>query len=314
MADLTFHPDGITAVDAHYVRPQLDAVHIIVQRGRAAFVDTGTTQSVPHLLAALEQLGVARSAVDYVFLTHVHLDHAGGAGVLMRALPNARAVLHPRAAPHMQDPSALETASIAVYGEATYRRLYGEILPIDAQRIVVTQDGQHLDLAGRRFEFVHTPGHAMHHQAIVDLDTASIFSGDTFGMSYREFDVEGRAMIVPTTTPTQFDPEQLTASIDRLLSYRPVAIYLTHYSRITDCERLGANLKQQVRQFAQIARKHAHSPDCRLQIRAAMRELWIALAHAHGVATPAEAVDRLLAADLDLNTDGLLAWLSRRKR
>ena len=141
----------------------LDAVHLIVERGRAAFVDCGTSYTAPHLLAALQSLGIAPDQVDYVFLTHAHLDHAGGAGQLLRALPNARAVLHPRAAPHLMAPEILIEGSIAVYGEETYRRLYGEVLPVPQERVVITEDGMRLALAGRNFEFLHTPGHALHH-------------------------------------------------------------------------------------------------------------------------------------------------------
>src|SRR5690348_16506195 len=134
-ATLISHPHGITAVDTDYIRPGLAAAHVIAQGGRAAFVDVGTNHSVPRLLAALESLRIARDAVDFVFLTHVHLDHAGGAGALMRELPSARAVIHPRGAPHMADPAKLIRASMVVYGEATYRALYGELVPIPQERI-----------------------------------------------------------------------------------------------------------------------------------------------------------------------------------
>ena len=102
--DLTPHPHGVSAIDAHYVRPGLDAIHLIVHGARAALVDSGTTHSVPHVLAALDRLGIGREAVEWLFLTRVHLDHAGGAGALLRELPLAKAVLHPRGAPHMVDP------------------------------------------------------------------------------------------------------------------------------------------------------------------------------------------------------------------
>src|SRR3954468_4136350 len=165
---LTRFADGITAVDTEYVRPQMDASHVVVHGSRAAIVDTGPNTAVPLILAALDTLGVERDAVEFLFLTHVHLDHAGGAGALMRALPRATAVLHPRAAPHMINPAKLIAGTRAVYGEALYSKLYGEILPIETTRLKIAQDGARFALAGREFECVHTPGHALHHQAIVD--------------------------------------------------------------------------------------------------------------------------------------------------
>jgi glyoxylase-like metal-dependent hydrolase (beta-lactamase superfamily II) len=307
------HAHGISAVDAEYVRPGLAAAHIIQENGRAAFVDVGTTHSIPHLLTALDVLGVAPEAVDYLFLTHVHLDHAGGAGKLLQLLPNAKAVLHPRGAPHLIEPGKLIAGSIAVYGDALYRQLYGEIVPLPADRVIVTQDLQRLALAGREFEFVHTPGHALHHHCIVDLSHASIFTGDTFGISYREFDTERGAFIIPTTTPTQFDPEQLVASIDRLLAYRPEAMYLMHYSRVTDVPRLGESLKMQVRRLAQIAMRHAEGEGRKEAMAAEMRAMWHELLAEHGCKLREHDIDLLLETDLELNAQGMVAWVDRQK-
>jgi glyoxylase-like metal-dependent hydrolase (beta-lactamase superfamily II) len=313
-AQLTRYADGITAVDVEYVRPGIAAAHIIAHGGRAAFVDTGTTHSVPYLLDALEKLGIARSAVDFVFLTHVHLDHAGGAGALMRELPNARAVLHPRGAPHLVDPAKLIAASISVYGNATYRRLYGELVPLPKERVLITADLEQMSLAGRPFEFVHTPGHALHHQAIVDVEHSGIFTGDTFGLSYRELDTAKGAFIVPPTPPTQFDPDQLVQSIDRLAAYAPRYVYLMHYGRVSDVPRLAQDLKHQVREFARIALEHAGAADRTSAIGGALRELWRDLARRHGCDLDGARFDELLGKDLDLNVQGLIAWLERRKR
>src|SRR4030095_4351449 len=126
--DLLEFPDGITAIDTGVLRARFDASHLLVSGGRAAFVDTGTNDSVPRLLAALAVKGLAPEHVDYVLLTHVHLDHAGGAGSLMRALPKAIAVVHPRGARHMIDPAKLTEGAIAVYGEGEFRRTYGDIV------------------------------------------------------------------------------------------------------------------------------------------------------------------------------------------
>jgi len=307
------HPHGITAVDAEYLHPGHAAAHVIVDRGRAAFVDVGTNASVPFLLAALEELGVARAAVDYLLLTHVHLDHAGGAGALMRELPNARALLHPRGAPHMIDPTRLIAGAQAVYGEERFARMYGELLPIPAQRVQVVQDGERVVLGGRSLELVHTPGHAQHHYVVVDEAHASIFSGDTFGISYRSLDTESGAFITPSTVPTQFDPEQHLASIDRMLAYRPESIYLMHFSRITDVPRLGRLLKEQIVELARIARAHAGDPDPAAGIRADMLALWLALARRHGCRQPDAELEQALAGDLHLNTQGLIAWLARTR-
>jgi glyoxylase-like metal-dependent hydrolase (beta-lactamase superfamily II) len=307
------HPDGITAVDTEYLHPGHAAAHIVQHGARAAFVDVGTNDSVPYLLAALEALGIPRASVEYVLLTHVHLDHAGGAGRLMRELPNATAVLHPRGAPHMIDPEKLIAGSRAVYGEERFQRLYGDIAAIPAQRVRTTQDGDTLSLAGRRLEILHTPGHALHHQVFVDRAHACIFTGDTFGISYRELDSPRGAFIIPTTTPTQFDPEQLIASIDRLLSYSPEAMYLMHFSRVTDVPRLGESLKGQIRELTRIAEQSAAAADRAGAIRAGMSELWRELALRHGCRLPPDRPLAVLDGDLELNTQGLIAWLQRRR-
>jgi glyoxylase-like metal-dependent hydrolase (beta-lactamase superfamily II) len=311
---ITRYADGISAVDAEYVRPGMAAAHIIEHDGHAAFVDTGTTHSVPYLLAALEELKIERSAVDFIFLTHVHLDHAGGAGALLQALPNARAVLHPRGAPHLIDPTKLIAASIAVYGEAAYRELYGEIVSLPKERVLISADLERMSLAGRQFEFVHTPGHALHHQAIVDLQHSGIFTGDTFGLSYRELDTAKGAFILPTTTPSQFDPEQLQTSIDRLAAYKPRYLYWMHYGRVTDVPRLTALLKHQVYEFVRMALEHAAAADRAAAVEGAMRELWRDLVRAHGCKFTDARFEEILAKDIELNVQGLIAWLERRQK
>jgi glyoxylase-like metal-dependent hydrolase (beta-lactamase superfamily II) len=305
------HPHGITAIDAEYLYPGHAAAHLIVDAGRAAFVDVGTNSSVPYLLGALDELGIARGAVDYLLLTHVHLDHAGGAGGLMQELPNARALLHPRGAPHMTDPTKLIAGAKAVYGAEQFRRLYGELLPIPAARVRVVADGERVALGGRMLELIHTPGHAQHHYVVVDAAHASIFSGDTFGISYRALDTGNGAFITPSTVPTQFDPEQHVASIDRILAYRPESIYLMHFSRVTDVPRLGGSLKAQIAELARIARAHAGDPDPQAGIRADMLALWRRLAREHCCRLSDGELEHALAGDLTLNTQGLIAWLAR---
>ena len=215
--EIRSYAHGVHAIDLGYTRPELAASHLIVRDGRAAFVDTGPNGSVPRLLAGLDAVGVAREAVDYVLLTHVHLDHAGGAGELLRALPNAAAVLHPRGAANLIDPTRLEAGTRAVYGDRAYDALFGRLVPIPESRIVAAADDQVLTLGRSRLRLLATPGHALHHLAIHDETAGAVFSGDVFGLSYRVFDnFEGEPFIFPTTSPTQFDPVQAHASIERI--------------------------------------------------------------------------------------------------
>jgi len=311
-AKLIDFADGITAIDTDYVRPRLDASHLVVDNGRAAFVDTGTTPSVPNLLAALEARGVGRDQVDWVLTTHVHLDHAGGAGALMRHLPNARCVTHPRGARHLVDPAKLIAASIVVYGEQRYRELYGEIVPVEEDRMLVPADGERIMLGTRSLELIYTPGHALHHYCVVDLDSRRIFPGDTFGISYREFDVHGREFIMPTTTPVHFDPEALKASIDRLLGYAPRAMYLTHYSEVRDVERLAGDLKRGVDAFVTLGRALAAVPERAARMREAMFGQLSGWLDEHGYAGDTAERHRLLDDDVDLNVQGLEVWLDRQ--
>ena len=304
--------NGVYLIDTLYVRPGLAGSHLVVQDGRAAFVDTGPGPAAPRLLAALEELGIAREQVDWLFLTHVHLDHAGGAGQMMQALPNARAVLHPRGAPHMIDPAKLVAGSIAVYGEALYRQLYGELVPIPAERVVVVEDGQRLQLGSRTFEFIDAPGHARHHHCPIDLDHREVYSGDNFGICYREFDTARGPFILPTTTPVQFDPDAMHATIDRILSYQPQRIYQTHFGPVTDVERLGRDLHAAVVELVRIARQHAAAPDRSAHIEADMFRYFSTQLDVHGYAGDLARRHALLDADVRLNTDGLLVWLDRR--
>ena len=312
---ITEHPHGITAIDAEYMRPRADASHLIVRDGRAAFVDTGTTHSVPGLLAALDAKGIDRAQVDYLLITHVHLDHAGGAGSLARALPGARVVVHPRGARHLSDPAKLIQGSIAVYGPERFAALYGEIIPIPEERLHQAADGERLFLGKSPLELIHTPGHALHHYCIIDPGARAIFSGDTFGLSYRETDSAQGAFIFPTTTPVQFDPQALHVSVDRLLAYQPESIYLTHYSRITSIPKLGRDLHARIDGLVGIAKRqaqaHAKGPQRTQAIAAELFEWLCTELDAHGTSLTRAQRWELLGGDVELNTQGLEVWLDK---
>ena len=310
------HPlgHGIHLVDTGFHRDDFDAAYLVVQDGRAAFIDTGTNFSVPRLLAALDALGLARSAVEWVIPTHVHLDHAGGVGALARELPEARVLVHPRGARHLVDPSALYRGALAVYGQAEMDRSYGQLVPVEAARVVSSSDGGSITLAGRTLVTLDTPGHARHHHCIWDEASRGWFTGDTFGLSYREFDVEGRPWILPTTTPVQFEPEALRASVARMLAYQPKAMYLTHYGRVREVPRLAEVLLAQLAELEAAGRALQHAPHRSRALRDAVREVHLRSLTAHGCAMPRAEAAELLELDVGLNAQGLEAWLDRPAR
>lgn len=310
MPAITDYEHGISAIDSGFGRPQLDAIHLIVEGDRAALVDTGTNASLPVVLAALGDKGLRPEQVDFVILTHIHLDHAGGAGALMRALPNTRLTVHPRGARHMIDPSRLVAGTIAVYGEAQTRRMYGDILPVPAGRILETPEGAVIRLGERELTFLDTPGHARHHVCIRDGRSGHVFAGDMFGLSYRELDVDGRQFVFPTTTPSQFDPAAMHASIDRLLALRPEAIYVTHYGRLREVPRLGADLHRLVDAHVAAALSHrAAGADRHARIKAELTEILLGEARRNGWRMAPDGLLRLMALDLELNAQGLGSWL-----
>lgn len=302
---------GIVTIDTGFQRPRFDACYLIAEGGRAAFVDCGTNHSVPAMLAALADRALPPEAVDWLVLTHVHLDHAGGAGLLMQHLPNARLLVHPRGARHMIDPARLIAGATAVYGEAEMARSYGAIQPVAAERVVAANDGHTFELAGRRLQCIDTPGHARHHLCVWDARSRSWFTGDTFGLSYREFDTEHGAFVIPTTSPVQFEPEPLKASIARLLDSAPEAMYLTHFGRVTGAARLARELIEQI--DAMIAAAHAaHGrSDRHTWLVEALTELYLRRARAHGVRLDDAQIQALLAVDIELNAQGLAVWLDR---
>lgn len=307
---------GIYAIDTGFHRPRFDAAYLMVQEGRAAFIDTGTNHAVPRLLAALEALGLAREAVDYVIPTHVHLDHAGGAGALMAELPRATMVVHPRGARHMIDPAALYEGALAVYGQAEMDRSYGRLVPVDAARVRTTEDGWKLDFAGRPLHFIDTPGHCKHHHCVWDGASRGWFTGDTFGLSYRELDnAQGEPFLVPTTTPVQFEPEALRASVERLLSFDPQCMYLTHYGRVDNVRALGERLLDQLDIVVDMGRRLQHAGPARHgALVKALGELYAERARAHGAPQGDAAVKELFALDIELNAQGMAAWLDRAQR
>lgn len=302
---------GLVAIDTEYARPLQDASHLMVENGRAAFVDTGVNSSVPLLLAALEQNDLDAADVDFVFLTHIHLDHAGGAGLLLQHLPNARCVIHPRGAPHMIDPERIIAGTKAVYGDQKTAEMYGDIQAIDATRIDIAADGDNFSLQGRELRAFYTEGHARHHYCLSDPQSKGVFTGDSFGVSYRELDTAAGEFIFPTSTPIHFDPPEAHKSVDRIMAYEPERLYLTHYSEVGDLERLTKDMHKGIDAYVRLARENANAEDRTAALQEAMFDYFVDGLIEHGFNGDRDTMWSILSIDVNLNAQGIEVWLDK---
>ena len=309
------HPDSnIYTIDAQYLAPFLASVHLIVSQGRVALVDTGTQYSISQVSESLTELNLTFSHIDYIILTHIHLDHAGGASALMKLCDNATLVVHPKGARHMVDPSKLVAGASAVYGEAKFKELYGTIEPIDEKRILQPIDGDTIELAGRRLTFIDTPGHANHHHCIIDEQTRSIFTGDTMGVGYPALRNQHHAFVAPTTTPVQFNPQALHASIDRIMSHDPSTLYLTHYGALTPSLKMVAGLHEQIDDFVLLTEQAAEADDdFEAELVQSLSDYLVrrCLNEVDGI--DENCAKQWLAFDAKLNAQGLFFWYQHRR-
>ncbi len=304
--------NGITVVDAEYTQPGIAALYLIQEAGDIAIVETGTNQSIPYIREVLESKALNFSDVKYIMPTHVHLDHAGGAGGLMQQCPNAKLVIHPYGAAHMIDPSRLIAGASAVYGEEAFKKLYGTILPVDEDRVIQAPDLFTLDLNGRILTFLDTPGHAGHHFSIYDKKSNGIFTGDTFGLSYPQLTTAQGRFIFATTTPVQFNPDALLASIDKILATNPEKIYLTHFGEIQPTEKIVQQLKASVNAFVKISEDAKDMTEHRVEyIDQKIREYLLNTLAEMGCEQDVDFQNKVIKFDSLLNAQGLDFWLTK---
>ena len=305
--------NGISRIDTRYHRPGLVAFYLLVEGDKAAFIDTGTYSGVTYALEALRAQHIAPEQVAYVIPTHVHLDHAGGVGEMMQRFANAKLVVHPRGARHMIDPTQLLAGVAQVYGPERAEREFGKPIPVPVERVIEAADNFSLDLNGRELLFLDTPGHARHHFCVVDRRSGSIFTGDTFGISYREFDTARGAFILPTTTPVQFEPDALHRSIDRLLAHEPRQMLLTHFGRVEEVPRLAADMHSLIDAFVALGRDVQDAGAARHQLlKDGQHAILLPRLRAHGCTLEDARIKELLTHDYELNAQGIGVWLDRK--
>lgn len=296
---------GICCIDALYVKPRVASIYLVVEGDEAAIIETGTSHSLANVLDTLAALGIEASQVRYVIPTHVHLDHAGGAGVMMQVFEQASLLIHPRGARHMADPQRLIDGTVAVYGQARFDRLYERIEPIDEKRIVIAEDLSRHGLGKRELLFIDTPGHARHHFCIYDERSRGIFTGDTFGLGYDAMKDLPRGLI-PTTPPSQFDPPALHDSIDRLAGYRPERLYLTHYGEFENPLAQVPSFHRWIDQYVELCESLRPDDDAGVdRLEAGLARM---LLEGLNAGDAEDEIARVLKVDIRLNAQGLAYW------
>lgn len=312
----TFQDIGnqIVRIETGMMHREFAACYLLQSKNEFAIIETGSNHTVPIILDYLQQQKINREQVKYVIPTHVHLDHAGGAGGLMQALPYATLLIHPRGARHMIEPEKLKAGVIGVYGEAYFNQMYGDIIPVDGTRVQSMDDQSRATIGQRELVFYDTPGHANHHFCIHDPQSKGIFCGDTFGIAYPSLRSEKGDLIFPTTTPVQFDPDALKASIRRLISLQPDVMYLTHYGPVKNPKALAETLLTQVDFYAENAKrvaKTANNDVLEMEISQCLRSNLFERAVAHGCNLKESEFDELVKLDMQLNSQGLAVWLNK---
>lgn len=303
--------DGVYAVDTGFERENFDASYLIVEGRVAAFVDVGTNYSAPRLIQTLTELDLSPNDVRYIILTHIHLDHAGGAGEMMRLCPRAELVVHPRGARHMIDPTALRSSAVAVYGEESVQAAYGVLMPIEASRITEASEGFEISLGQRVLKCLDTAGHAKHHIAIWDARSNGVFTGDTFGLSYREFDTAKGGYVMPTTTPIQFDPIALKDSVTRIAALSPDCLFPTHFSRVNDVQRLKSLFIEQLDEMVLLATALQNDDHRHENLKNGLLNIYAKHLKEHGCQLSKNEIGDFLKIDLELNAQGIEVWLDK---
>jgi len=218
----------------------------VLKGNRAIIVETGPTSSVPNLLSGLEQSHVRLEDVAYVAVSHIHLDHGGGAGTLIKSLPNAKVIVHQRGAPHLANPQKLWQQSRDVLGTVT--EFYGEPEPVSEERIIAATDGMIFDAGNNvKLKVVETLGHASHHQSYYETLGGGVFPGDAAGIYLKEFDT-----VVPTT-PAPFRLDTALASLGKLIDLKPKALYYSHFGEASNAVGRLQAYASQLRLWAKIA-------------------------------------------------------------
>jgi len=309
MTDLISFDKNIFCFDANYIRKKFAAIHFINQNNKLLIIDTATNHSAIRFLKALRTMNISPESVEWIVLTHVHLDHAGGAGLLMRMCPNARLAVHQKGVRHMVNPEKLWASVVSVYGKEEAENQYGQLIPVDEDRVIAMGDGEIISFQSRRLQIFDAPGHANHHIVIFDEESESFFTGDAFGIAYPELTSEDGEFIFISSTPTQFEPVKFDTTIKKIMEQKPKSCFLTHFSKIMNIEKSGHELLKQIDEYVTIT-EQALNNDEHLQnrIKKKLFELLYNKLKKVNLSISRREFGNLLSLDLSLNAQGLEYW------
>ena len=306
---------NIFCFDANYIRQKFAAIHFINQNNKLLIIDTATNHSAKRFLNALHTMNISPEFVEWIILTHVHLDHAGGAGLLMKMCPNARLAVHSRGARHMINPENLWASVVSVYGKEEAEKQYGKLIPVDENRVVVVGEGEVISFQDRRLQIFDAPGHANHHIIIFDEESKSFFTGDAFGIAYPELASEDEEFIFISSTPTQFEPVKFDTTIKKIMKQKPKSCFLTHFSKIMNIEKNGHELLRQLDEYVTITEQaRINDENKQEQIRKDLFELLYKKLKKINVNISKREFGNLLSLDLSLNAQGLEYWNNKTSK
>ena len=312
---ITSFEKNIFCFDANYFRKNFAAIHFINQNNKLLIVDTATNHSAKRFLNTLHSMNISPESVEWIVLTHVHLDHAGGAGFLMKMCPNARLAVHPRGVRHMVNPEKLWASVISVYGKEEAEKQYGKLIPVDENRVIGVGEGEVIRFQNRRLQIFDAPGHANHHIVIFDEESKSFFTGDAFGIAYPELASEDGEFIFISSTPTQFDPVKFGTTIKKIMGQKPKSCFLTHFSKIMNIEKNGYELLKQIDEYVMITQKTRDSHESQQhRIREGLFELLHKKLKKTNLSISRREFGNLLSLDLSLNAQGLEYWNNKTSK
>ncbi|KAJ3450587.1 beta-lactamase related protein [Anaeramoeba flamelloides] len=243
--------DQVVTIDTHYEDMRYRAASYLLKTVNdpkdvhGLLIDNNTNNCLETILSTIDSNGIPRTSIDYLIATHIHLDHAGCTSQLVKNLPNATVLVHPRGARHLIDPTKLVRSASQVYGGMeNFEKLYGKIEKIPKERVRSINDGETLDFGGRKLKFLYTRGHAKHHMVIHDSYSNAVFAGDAFGIRYPDLcrQKPDNLAVFPSSSPIDFEPELALKAIKDIKSLFPKRIYLTHYGLIDDVETASKNI------------------------------------------------------------------------